>query len=84
MTESSTNEQKTLWEEEKLLFTSNFSFFHSIFKRLMLQTRKNKGLLVSNSLPNDKIFDWSKFNAFADDKLDKINVTEKLKFFWDG
>ena len=30
-----------------------------------------------NSLPNDKIFDWSKFIAFADDK---INVTEKLKF----
>ena len=31
----------------------------------------------SNSLPNDKILDWSKLKAFADDK---INVTEKLKF----
>ena len=30
-----------------------------------------------NSLPNDTILDWSKFKAFADDK---INVTEKLKF----
>ena len=30
-----------------------------------------------NSLPNDKILDWSKLRAFADDK---INVTEKLKF----
>ena len=30
-----------------------------------------------NSLPNNKIFDWSKSKAFADDK---INVTEKLKF----
>ena len=30
-----------------------------------------------NSLPNDKISDWSKLKASADDK---INVTEKLKF----
>ena len=30
-----------------------------------------------NSLPNDKILDWSKLKAFADDK---INVTVKLKF----
>ena len=29
------------------------------------------------SLPNDKILDWSKFKAFADDK---IIVTQKLKF----
>ena len=30
-----------------------------------------------NSLPNDKILDWSKFKAFVDDK---INVIEKFKF----
>ena len=30
-----------------------------------------------NSLPNDKISDWSKLKAFANNK---INVTEKLKF----
>ena len=35
---------KTLWEKEKLLVTSNFSFSHSVFKRLVLQTRKNQGL----------------------------------------
>ena len=29
------------------------------------------------SLPNDKISDWSKLKAFADDKID---VTEKWKF----
>ena len=29
---------------EKLLLTSNFSFSHSVFKRLALQTCKNKGL----------------------------------------
>ena len=29
------------------------------------------------SLPNDKIFDWSKLKVFADNK---INVNQKLKF----
>ena len=33
--------------------------------------------MIINSLPNDKILDWSKFKAFADNK---INVTEKLEF----
>ena len=42
--ESSPNGKKTLWEKEKLLVRSNFSFFHSVFKRLILQTRKNQGL----------------------------------------
>ena len=36
--------EKTLWEKEKLLVTSNFSFSHSVFKRLVLQTHKNQGL----------------------------------------
>ena len=35
---------KTLWEKEKLLVMSNFSFSHNVFKRLVLQTRKSKGL----------------------------------------
>ena len=30
-----------------------------------------------NSLPNDKILDWSKFRAFTNKKID---ATEKLKF----
>ena len=30
-----------------------------------------------NSIPNDKILDWSKLKVFADDK---ISVNEKLKF----
>ena len=44
MAESSPYQQKTLWEKEKLLLTSNFSFYHSVFKRFLLQTRKNQGL----------------------------------------
>ena len=30
-----------------------------------------------NSLPNNKILDWSKLKAFADDKL---NAIQKMKF----
>ena len=44
MAEIYPNGKKTLWEKEKLLATSNFSFSHSVFKRLVLQTRKNQGL----------------------------------------
>ena len=35
---------KTLWDKEKLLVTSNFSFSHCVFKTLVLQTRENQGL----------------------------------------
>ena len=33
-----------LWENEKLLVMSNFSFSQSVFKRLVLQIGKNQGL----------------------------------------
>ena len=42
--ESSPYWYKALWEKEKLLVTSNFFFSHSVFKRLVWQTRKNQGL----------------------------------------
>ena len=43
MAESSPSGKKTLREKVNLLLTSNFSFSHSVFKRLVLQTRKNQG-----------------------------------------
>ena len=33
-----------MWEKEKLLVTSNFSFSHSVSRRPVLQTHKNQGL----------------------------------------
>ena len=36
--------EKTQWKKDKLLVTSNLSFFHCVFQRLALQTRKNQGL----------------------------------------
>ena len=44
MAESYPNSWKTLSEKEKLLITSNFAFSQSVFKRLVLQTHKKKGL----------------------------------------
>ena len=69
--------QKT-WGKEKLLVTNIFSFSHSAFQRLVLQSHKNKGLFgkelihfewMVNSLPNSKVVDTLKLKAFADDKL---------------
>ena len=45
MAECSLNGLKTLCEKEKLLVMSSFSFSHSVFKRLVLQTRKKPGLV---------------------------------------
>ena len=44
MAESSQNEQKKMWQKEKLLVTSNFSFSHIVFQRLVQQTRKSQGM----------------------------------------
>ena len=75
MADSYPNGWKTLWEKEKLM--SNFSFSHSVFKRLVSQERQKvplcgNGLMWKGylkSLPNDKILVLSKFKAFADDKF---------------
>ena len=40
----SPNVLKTQREKEKLLVMSNFSFSHSVFKRLLMQTLQNQGL----------------------------------------
>ena len=61
MTNSSLKGQKTLWEKEKLLVTSNFSFSHSVFKRLTQQTKscKNQGLF-GKGLNNTQEFQYAK------------------------
>ena len=51
MVESSPKGQITLREKEKLLIMSNFSFSHSVFKTILLQTCKNKGLFGKRMLP---------------------------------
>ena len=48
--ESSPNGSITLWEKEKLLVTSNFSFSHHVFTSLVLQTQNKSGKL-SQDMP---------------------------------
>ena len=48
---------------------TNISFFLKSFPK--------PSSMPITSLPNEKILDWSKLKAFADDK---INVNQKLKF----
>ena len=43
---------KTLWEKEKLLIMSNFSFSHSVFEGLVLQKRKNQAVCLGIRLPD--------------------------------
>ena len=44
MADSYPNGKKTLWEKEKLLVKNNFSFSHSVFKRLVSQGRQKVSL----------------------------------------
>ena len=45
-----------MWEKEILLVTSNFSFSHIVFKRLVLQIRKNQGLFGKRLMPFSTVF----------------------------
>ena len=45
-----------MWEKEKLLITSNFSFSHNVFKRLVSQ-RRQKVLLCGNGSSYVKVLD---------------------------
>ena len=73
-----------------MLITIHFSFVHNVFHHLIkriatLQSylclfncfqlhTKDKIILVLNSLPNDKILEWTKLKAIADDKIDVAKI----------
>ena len=59
------------WIARLNFLTSNFSFSHSVFKRLVLQTHKNQGLFGKGLTlsPNAKILASTKLKAFAEDKF---------------
>ena len=67
---------KTLWEKEKLLVTSNFSFSQQVFYPL----QELSAIFIEfeivvcklfqfNPLPDDKNLDWSKLKQFAEDNF---------------
>ena len=63
-----------LWEKEKLLVTSNFSFSHSVFKRLVLQTRKKHGLFgkgLTSDLKKTCIFRYENISPYLNYDISK-------------
>ena len=54
-----------MWEKEKLIVTSNFSFSHSVFKRLVSQGRQ-KVSLCGNGLSYQDSEDRTFNRAFSD------------------
>ena len=73
-----------MWEKEKLLVTSNFSFFHSVLKSLIMQTSKNEGLfrkgLKKNNVPQTgtSIYFFSHIFFFKDFILRVFKTREVL------
>ena len=61
-------------KKEKLLITNNILFSHSVFKRLVLQTRKNKGHFVIFEIVFCKLFQFGKVLKFV--------VWERVKSFF--
>ena len=62
-----------LWEKEKLLVTSNFSFSHSVLKRLVLQTPKKPGLVWERVKPAFQDLDFDFFDyrmSYLDSVID--------------
>ena len=48
MVERTIKRSKTLWKKEKLLVKSNFSFSHSVFKRLVQETHNSFQTILSS------------------------------------
>ena len=59
-----------------MLVTSIFSFSHIVFKTFLFQRCFKSGLCGTEL--NNKILDWIKFKAFADDKLDIARIIISL------
>ena len=60
-----------------MLVTSIFPFFQVGSKGISIRIIITPAILSINPLPNDKILDFSKLKALADDT---INATQKTKF----
>ena len=71
-------EKKTLWDEAKLLVTSNFYFSNNVFKGCLMRQNEylwSKGL---NSLSNNNILASTKFKPFAEGKINVAEMTISL------
>ena len=70
-------DKKTLREKKKLLVMSNFSFSFGVFKKLVLQTRKNQGLFGKGLNDNQLLFTTQSRLSTTLRKMPLENVVEK-------
>ena len=78
MADSSPERLKARWEKEKLLVASNFSFSHSLFKRLVLQTRKKKGLFWKGLTRAARDANGSSLVYIKNIYVSKLNVAQTI------
>ena len=77
MEQSSPRGSKTLWGKENFLITSNFSFSHSVFKRLILQTGKNQVFIWKRLISFESTSQISYMPGFHSDYYkDHLNVKD--------
>ena len=72
-----------MWAKEKLLVMSNFSFSHSVFKRLEQKTCKNQGLFGKGLSPYQGLVTFF-FSYFPDQKDLKLYSHMQLKGYLSG
>ena len=67
---------RKLLEKEKMLVTSIFTFSHNVFKKAPFSGLLKVVIVWErvNYLPNDKILDFTKLKAFADNKLNVAKI----------
>ena len=74
---------KTLWKQGKLLVTSNFSFSSRVFKRIVLQTCKNKSLLGKGVNATQSSFEiiqfWRMLVSVIQSRCNKFGLIKNKK-----
>ena len=71
-TKSSISSQNAVKTYLLRIFLTNFHIFKEKGRRLHITLKSSLNIL--NFLPTDKILDWSKLEAFADDKLNDAEI----------
>ena len=82
MADSSPTWKKTPWVKEKLLVSSNFYFSHSVFKRLVPQTHKNKGLLGKGLILSTIVFNLDQSKILSSFKGLRYVSSEQVMYLF--
>ena len=63
------------------MVTSIFYFSHDVFRSVLAQVQETLRFFGTGlTLPNNNFLDWTKFKAFADDKLNASKIMISLSY----